>query len=161
MSWKEPKQWQPNSKQKNVIEFITIDDKKRSADELADEDAKRKQIKVYKPVMITKQLSIPAHMAPLVQGRGGEQLINIEMACNCTIKIGTFFIDAEEETVNDQKLVTIKGEELSVNEAKSRIEDIVHGSGALAVLMGGHSQPGSQTIYVQVPTSRGKSFIVT
>lgn len=101
--------------------------------------------------MITQQINVPVHMAPLVLGLGGEALRTMEMACNCSIKMAT-------EIISEHRMITIKGEELSVTEAARQIDDIVNGSGSLQVLMGGHSQPGNQTIFVQVPTSRGIYF---
>lgn len=72
---------------------------------------------------------------------------NLETSCNVRITI-------TDEPIDDKRTVTISGEELSVTEARNRIDDIVNGSGSLALLMGGQAPTGHQTIYVQVPTSR-------
>lgn len=106
------------------------------------------QLKKYVPVMKMYEIMIPSHMAPLVLGRGGETMKSIEIACNVEIEL-----DKGVEDGKPRKL-TIRGEELSVEEAQKRVDDIVHGSGSLSVLMGGQHRVGEQTIYVQVPANR-------
>jgi far upstream element-binding protein len=101
----------------------------------------------YKPKMTSTVLRIPTHMAALVLGRSGENLRNLETSCNVRIIV-------DDEVVDDKRTLTIEGEELSVNEAKSRIDDIVHGSGAITLLIGGNAPSGHQTIYITVPTNR-------
>jgi rRNA processing protein Krr1/Pno1 len=104
-------------------------------------------VKKYKPLTITETIEIPSHYATLVTGRSGEGLKNIELSCNCRIEV-------DDEVVNDKRRVTIKGEPLSVKEAKDKIDRIVYGEGALQILTGEQSSLGYQTIFVQVPTSR-------
>jgi len=106
------------------------------------------QLKRYVPVIKTIEIVIPSHMVPLVLGRGGETLKSIEMACNVSVDL------EEKGDEKSARIAYVKGEEMCVDEAKIRIDDIVHGAGSLSVLMGGTHRVGDQTIYVQVPATR-------
>jgi len=122
--------------------------RKREREEDNDDGSMQQSLSKYVPKMKMVEVQVPSHMVPLVLGRNGETLRGIETACSVTIDMGP-----AEDGGKPRKLM-IKGDETGVDEAKIRIDDIVHGSGALSVLMGGSHRIGDQTIYVQVPANR-------
>jgi far upstream element-binding protein len=139
-------------KAKQIAQKLVKEGVKRSLDDseqLGEGQLVKKEklaVQTYNPKQTIVTMSIPNHMAALVSGRSGENLRNLETSCNVRIVL--------TEEKNEQKLVTIEGEELSVSEAKSRIDDIVHGSGAINLLIGGAVTTGHQTIYITVPNHR-------
>ena len=60
------------------------------------------------------QLEIPPHMVPLVLGRGGETLKNIEMSCNAVIQLS----ERNYDEPSKPRIATIVGEEVSIQAAK-------------------------------------------
>ena len=130
-----------------MSEFLNaLERAKQKAKELSQQtDTSNLQLKKYKPETVTLEFDIPSHMAPLVQGRQGEGLRNIELSTNCNITL----VDN-----NGVKKVTITGEGLAAKEAKKKIDSICFGDGSLAVITGEQSQLGYKTIFVQVPTQR-------
>ncbi|KAJ3362411.1 hypothetical protein HDU91_003421 [Kappamyces sp. JEL0680] len=102
--------------------------------------------------MTQVEIKIPPNMLPLVLGRGGEKLRGIEIGCNVTVEI----LDKKDNV--DYRIAVVRGEEESCKEARSQIDDIVSGSGALSVLInpnvGDIRRKDEQTIYIQVPAAR-------
>jgi polyribonucleotide nucleotidyltransferase len=130
----------------STIQALSMTRKREREDD--GDGSMQQSLSKYVPKMKMVEVQVPSHMVPLVLGRNGETLRGIETACSVSIDMGP-----AEDGGKPRKLM-IKGDETGVDEAKIRIDDIVHGSGALSVLMGGSHRIGDQTIYVQVPANR-------
>ncbi len=59
-------------------------------------------------------VEIPPHMVPLVLGRGGETLKNIEISCNANIQLS----ERNYDEPSKPRIATIVGEEVSIQAAK-------------------------------------------
>ncbi|KAI8899888.1 hypothetical protein BC833DRAFT_583981 [Globomyces pollinis-pini] len=98
----------------------------------------------------TIEVTFANHMTPIVIGRGGETMKGIEKSCNVMMKL----VESKKNGKDEGRTITITGDEKNVKEAKAKVDDILHGRGALQVLYGAGHQPGHQTVYVQVPLDR-------
>ncbi|KAJ2998543.1 hypothetical protein HDV02_004447 [Globomyces sp. JEL0801] len=126
----------------------------------------------------TIEVTFANHMTPIVIGRGGETMKGIEKSCNVMMKLDherlfTLYhfydifliismsqishltiVESKKNGKDEGRTITITGDEKNVKEAKAKVDDILHGRGALQVLYGAGHQPGHQTVYVQVPLDR-------
>ena len=132
-----------NRKMSEFLNALERAKKKKQEMELLPQN--KLQVKKFQPTVVTLVFNIPSHMVPLVQGRQGEGLRNIELSTNTNIQL---------EDISGVKQVTIQGEQLAANEAKKKIDSICFGDGSLTVITGEQSQLGYKTIFVQVPTQR-------